>query len=187
MTEEIWKDIEGYEGMYQVSSYGRVRRLDFERPMKTAKGDIVMRKYKAKMLKTHHDPHGYLVLKFFDQKKNIRVHRLVAMAFVPGYREELFVNHKNEIRDDNRPENLEWCTVEYNNAYGNKIPKIKQQMAARCKPVVQLTQDGEFVMLHQSARHAERDTGIRHDHIVDCCKGKPKRKTAGGYRWKYKE
>ena len=99
---EQWKKIEGYEN-YSVSTKGRVRNDKFNREVKTTENL------------------GYLYVTLFPGRKKMRVHRLVATAFIPNPDNLPYVNHKNEIKHDNRVDNLEWCTPEYNVNYGNGI------------------------------------------------------------------
>ena len=107
MKTELWKGIRGYEGTYQVSSLGNVRRIT---PTKA-------NKEKIRKLNLFHAPNGYIRRAFWKdgKKKNYQVHRLVAEAFIPNhYPERIFVNHINHIKDDNRAENLEWVTSQMN-------------------------------------------------------------------------
>ena len=118
--KEIWRDIAGYEGFYQVSSLGNVKSLNYGR----TKG-----KEKLLTLQIEHD--GYRRVTLFNKQKGLKgkryfVHRLVVWAF-PEICGEWFegavVNHKNEVTDDNRAENLEVCKQDYNAKYGNAIGK----------------------------------------------------------------
>lgn len=123
LEREQWRDIDGYEGMYQVSDLGRVRSLKFG---------------KVRVLKGTKNSDGYLIVDLLRggkrTRKSISVHRLVAQAFIPNYDDsKTVVNHKNEIRTDNRVDNLEWCTIQYNVTYNDihlrrsnsKLLKIK--------------------------------------------------------------
>ena len=109
LEREQWRDIDGYEGVYQVSDLGRVRSLKFG---------------KTRMLKGTKNSDGYLFVDLLRggkrTRKSISVHRLVAQTFVPNDDEsKTVVNHKNEIRTDNRAVNLEWCTTQYNVTYND--------------------------------------------------------------------
>ena len=111
MSNEIWKDIEGYEGLYQVSDKGRVRSLD--RECWNGSGWFIK---KGRVLKLSYNRTGYLkaVLHRDGKLKNFEVQRLVAIAFIPNPENKPCVDHINTIRDDNRVENLRWVTVSEN-------------------------------------------------------------------------
>lgn len=166
---EIWRDIPGYIGIYQVSNKGKVRRKE---------------KYKAEpgVLRPIKMLNGYLCvdLSYKCKRKRIGIHRLVAMAFIPNPEGLPQINHKNEIKTDNRVENLEWCTQGYNNNYGTARfrSSIKQS-----KPVLQFTLDGKIIRRFYGMHEAQRETGICVQNIHKCCIGVYK--TAGGYKWKY--
>lgn len=118
MTEEIWKPIEGYEGLYEVSSYGRVRSLD--RYVKGRYGNY--RLHKGKILSPAKDTTGYLkvVLSCNGKSKTIKVHRLIAQTFILNPDNLPEVNHKDEDKTNNRVENLEFCNRKYNCNYGSR-------------------------------------------------------------------
>ena len=118
MTEEIWRPVVGYEGLYDVSSYGRVRSLD--RYVKGRYGNY--RLHKGKILSPAKDTTGYLkvVLACNGKCKTIKVHRLVAQVFILNPDNLLEVNHKDEDKTNNRVENLEWCNRKYNCNYGSR-------------------------------------------------------------------
>ena len=168
---EIWKDIEKYEGLYQVSNMGRVKSL--ERFRKGKHNSLVFAN--EKILKGKIDKDGYLeyTLSKDGKLKSYRAHRLVAKAFIPNPNNYPIINHINKIKDDNRAKNLEWCTNQYNTEY------------SCAKPILQFTKDGKLVRKWESAVIAEQELGINKVSIRRCCKGYKKNKTAGGYIWRY--
>ena len=127
VENEVWKEISGYESLYCVSNKGRVKTLQ--------KYNLRGQLRKEKILKQYINKKGYLyVVLFKDRKcKKFRVHRLVAEAFLPNPNNFPCINHKSEIKTQNNVENLEFCSVAYNNAYGTareraaKSNSIKQK------------------------------------------------------------
>lgn len=117
--------------------------------------------------------------------KQFRVHRLVAQAFIPNPDNLPQVNHINENKFDNRVENLEWCTNEYNLLYGSHYTNVSKTMTngKTSKKVNQLTLDGELARVWPSVNEITRQTGMSHQNISACCCGK--RKSAYGFIWEY--
>lgn len=187
-SEEIWKDIEGYEGIYEVSNFGRVRSLDryYIATHSRAIGVPVRYLKKGTILKQTLNKCGYMyvTLKVNGKVTGKSVHRLVGKAFVPGYFEGADVNHIDENKLNNNADNLEWCTRRYNLMYNNRSKRVG---IVQGKEVVQLSLDGEVVNTFPTAAHAARATGVAHTHICACCREHKKIKVVGGYRWKYKE
>lgn len=179
MEKEIWKDIPDYEGLYQVSSFGRVRSLD--RTVLTKNGKNL--KMKGKILSAHPDAHGYP--KVTLSKNNIqttrKVHRLVAELFIPNPTGLPEVNHIDECKTNNHYLNLEWCDDYYNNRYGTRD---KRAALAKGKQILQFTLSGEFVNEFNSIREAERATGINNANIGKALHGQFSQ--SGGYIWKWK-
>lgn len=119
--EEIWKDIEGYEGLYQVSNLGRIKSL--ERYVWNRFSYILV---KERILKQSNDKYGYCIISLNKNNKGkvFKVHRLVAQAFIPNSLNAPQVNHKDEDKKNNYVDNLEWCDSKYNNTYGTRIERI---------------------------------------------------------------
>ena len=190
--EEIWKDIEGYEGIYQVSNLGRIRSLDryYERPH--PRNGVPTRYFKrGQIVVTHPGRNGYIgaVLKVGGVQKNFMVHRLVAKAFVPGYFEGADVNHKDCNRQNNQADNLEWMTRRDNLKYdnGQNESAMEQIHKSQRSPVIQLTMEGEFIREWPSIHAAHLALNIDSKSITGCCRGYYGNKSAGGFRWKYKD
>ena len=175
---EQWKSIPGYEGRYEVSNYGRVRSLVHQTPTKGGS----MRTSPGRLLRLCQSSNGRLKVHLSspDSRKWYNVHRLVAIAFCKGWFEGAVVNHIDEDPLNNRADNLEWCTQSYNCKYGHRNDTMISQ---RKKAVNQFTMDGNLIATFQILNIAARETGINAAHICDVCKGK--RKSAGGYVWKY--
>ena len=111
--KEVWKDISGYEGLYQVSNYGRILSLKFNH-----------KENNARVLKPIY-VRGYLCVNLYKNKiiKMAKIHRLVAEAFIPNPKKLPEINHKSENKTENYVGNLEWCDSKYNNNYGTKVKR----------------------------------------------------------------
>ena len=182
---ELWKDIKGFEGLYQVSTWARVRSLDRWVVYKNGrkyfyKGKVLKRR---KILKPVCGKDGYLRVHLFKDGKrtNFLLHRLVAKAFIPNPDNLPLVNHKDEVKDNNYPYNLEWCTDEYNQHYGTAI---KRRAEKHSKKVYQYDKDYNLIKIWYSAAEAGRN-GFLRSHVNACCLGKYK--THKGYIWSYEE
>lgn len=184
--EEIWKDILGYEDSYQVSNLGHVRSKDrviFDKIGRTRhlKGKLLTPKpnVKTKYCSIYLSGHAYYV------------HRLVARAFVPNPNNYPEINHKDENRQNNEADNLEWCTRKYNHDYGNRT---KREIQAKSKKVIQLNNKGRVVAVFANASEASKVTGANrrqiqmaaaHYHYVDKHGKLIRYLTAGGFKWEY--
>lgn len=196
--EEIWKSVKGYEGWYEVSSYGRVRSVD----RVIIHSDGRKRLFKGRIMKLAKNTGGYL---FCDLRKNskhktLKVHRLVAEAFLPNPDNLPVINHKDENKTNNRvflnkddsvdldKSNLEWCTCQYNLTYGTRIQRgaeKKLNSPKLSKPVLQIDlKTNQIIAEYPSVAEAGRQLNIDNGSISKCCNGE--QKTAGGYKWKFK-
>ena len=184
--EEIWKDIEGYEGLYQVSNIGRVRSLPRVTDRLDSAGNLGRLTIKGGILKLHPIKKGYLraAFKVGKKQKHIQVHRLVAEAFIPNPNNLPQVNHKDEDKTNNRVDNLEWCDNIYNSNYGVRSKKIAKSLSVA---VDQLTMDGKFIRRWDSINEAAKALNTNTGAISFVCKGIRGRVSAGGYRWRYAE
>jgi hypothetical protein len=175
--KEIWKDVIGFEGSYQVSNMGNIKSL--EREIKHFRGGLMT--LKERILNPCANSKGYsIAILSKENKRHVKsMHRLVASAFIHNHENKITVNHKNGIKNDNRLINLEWATVSENvkHAYDSKLKYPYQ------KKISQFTLDGQYIKSFDSIIQVQRELGINGSHISSVCKGK--RKTTGGYIWKY--
>ncbi len=177
---EEWRDVKGYEGLYQVSSLGRVRscrrQIYSKRCVKFVDSIILTPQVKNT---------GYIrvYLRKNGKQKYHSVHRLVADAFLTRSVGDTEVNHINEDKSDNRVGNLEWCSKSYNCKFGNRNKKIK---ANTSRAINQYDMDGiKLLASYNSISDAALAIGIVHSsHISECCNHK--RKSAYGFKWVYK-
>lgn len=173
--EEIFLDIEGYEGLYQVSNLGNVKSLNYHNTKK------------EKILKPRITINGYLKVSLCKNKtiKYFLVHRLVANAFIENPNNYPIINHKDENKQNNVVSNLEWCTNKYNTNYGSCIKKMSESQINhpnKSKKVYQYSKEGELIAAWESTRECGRN-GFCPTSVGDCCRGKMK--THKGYIWRY--
>lgn len=171
---EIWKDIKGYEGLYQVSNIGRVKSLERTVIRKNGRKQTI----RERILKRSANQDGYLQIDLYDSygKKRFAVHRLVCEAFHQNPKNKPCVNHIDEDKTNNTASNLEWCTAKENCNHGTRNARI-------AKSVGQYTRDGKLIKVWQSAHEAQRLLGYDQSNISAVALGK--RKTAYGFVWKY--
>lgn len=186
--EEVWKDIAGYEGKYQVSNLGRVRSLPHD-VQQVNHGTLCIQHRRGMVLKQRQARNGYMLITLQgDKNKNFTytVHRLVAEAFIPNPESLPTVNHKDEDKLNNHVENLEWMTYDDNNHYGTRQQRAYNNGGGRRKiSVGQYEKSGRLVATYESFAEAGRQTGVSKTAIADCVNGR--KKSAGGYRWRYAE
>ena len=154
------KDIKNYEGIYGITSCGKVwsyKRKKFLKPTDNGSGYLIVQLCKNGEVKTY------------------SLHRLVAQAYLPNPENLPQVNHRDENKTNNCLQNLEWCDAKYNANYGTRNETIK-------KPILQFTLDGEFVREWSSATDVGKTVNVG---ICNCLKGR--KKSAYGYIWEYKE
>lgn len=180
--KEIWKDIKDYEGLYQVSNFGRVKSL----PRNTNN------QYNKGLFMKPRNSFGYLKIQLRKDKKYkwFFVHRLVAMMFLNNYNEKLQVNHKNGIKDDNNIKNLEMVTASENQLHSYRIlkniPSMKNHFGKNHISAVKIKQydkNNNFIKTWDSIIEASKELNINASCICNNCKNR--RKSAGGYIWKY--
>lgn len=171
IKNEEWRDIKGWEGQYLVSNLGNVKTL------------IGYRCEKGRIMKLHTKKEGYLTVGLkiaYKKQKQCYVHRLVAEAFIPNPDNLPEVNHKDEDKTNNRVDNLEWCTAKYNMNYGTAKNRRAEKFSIA---VNQYSKDGVFIKQWKSMADASRELRITTSHICNVCQGK--RKSAGGFIWRY--
>jgi len=180
MEEEEWRDVVGYEGKYQISNKGNSRSLvdSWGNP-----------KPKPLLLKLHPETKGYLQVRFSKdgKQKTFKVHRLVALAFIPNPLGLPEVNHKDEDKTNNCVGNLEWCDHLYNIRYGTGIRRnanIHTNNPKRSKIVLQLDKEGNLIREWPSISEIKRQLGYNQGHVSECCRGE--RAHHKGYVWKYR-
>ena len=171
MKNENWKEIAGYEGLYEVSDMGRVKSLNYKRTRK------------EKILKPKKSHGGYLNVNLCKDGhvKTVRIHRLVATSFIQNPNNLQTINHKDEVKTNNAVSNLEWMSQKDNNNYGTHNKRVSEALSKQVQMFDKFT--GELLATFPSLMEAERVTGIDDGNISKCCLGKLK--SAGGYVWKH--
>lgn len=193
--EEIWKDVVGYEGLYQVSNFGNVKSC--QKKFTNWKGDICNRKEAP--IKQFINRCGYYRATLYKNGKPrpFTVHRLVATAFIPNPDKLKDINHIDFNKQNNNVKNLEWCSRSYNVKHAikhnpNILAGIRESSKLSRKPIIQYTLDGEFVKEFTSVVQASKELGLSTSHICCVANKKPEkgqtyiRKSTGGYIWIYK-
>ena len=177
MIPEEWRPIKGYEGLYEVSSVGRVKRLG--RKTVTSSGKV--RYLKETIRKPQKDIKGYLNLRLSNNGtyKFCRIHRLVAEAFIPNPNNKPQVNHINEDRADNRVDNLEWVTCTENNNHGSRNEKIAK---IQRKPVEGMSLKDNSILKYKQLKDTKLD-GFNHLMVSRCCRGIQYKHR--GYIWRF--
>ena len=178
---ELWRDVPRYEGLYQVSNEGRIKSLNYRRTSR------------EELLKSIVDDNGYLFVNLYKEgkKKCPKVHKLVAIAFIPNPLNLPQVNHKDEDKTNNfvylnedgsvdlEKSNLEWCDRKYNINYGTRNQRSAE---TRNKKVYQYTLDGILVKIWSSTRECGRN-GFSQGNVAACCRGVLDKYK--GFRWSY--
>lgn len=181
MRNEIWKPIEGYDSKYkyEVSNLGNVRKW-------WHRGKVLT---EPRLIPQCDNNHGYLIVDLMKNGKqeHPKVHRLVAIVFIPNPLNKRTVNHINEVKTDNRVENLEWSTDEEQVNYGTRNKRVSKSLTngKTSKPIIGTNKITGYIIEFPSTQEVERQLGIYHSSITNCCKGK--QQSSGGYYWKYKE
>lgn len=179
--QEIWKDIKGYEGLYEISNFGNIKST---------------RHGKVKMLKTSTDKYGYKRINLYKNGvvKIGYIHKLVINTFIENTNNLPCINHINGIKSDNNLTNLEYCTYSHNikEAFrlGLKKPSIttlnkRGKLSKNSKVVYQFDLDGKFIKKWYGTREIERELKLNHSYISKCCRKKVSQ--VGGYIWRYEE
>lgn len=175
---EIWKPIKGYEGLYEISSFGQIKRLEAE-----IFGNWGQKKiWKEKILKKSHDKDGYetICLCKDGKRKTYKVHRLVANAFIKNPFNFYQINHKDENKTNNNVGNLEWCDNKYNANFGTRNYRISNK---KSKSILQFDLNNNLIKKWNNAKEICNELKFNYWYILSACRGKYK--SAYNYIWTY--
>lgn len=187
---EIWRDIEGWEDLYRISTFGNVKSMERITYGKNKSTRVI----KSYTLKGELSNAGYFRVTLSDgnRRKRITIHRFICITFLQNPNNYPISNHKSGIKICNRLDNLEFCTISMNLIHAFKMGLKKPQLTGLgkfgklnvcSKAVNQYTEQGIFINQYESASIASRETGCCLSTICSCAKGN--RKTSGGFIWKY--
>ena len=181
---EEWRPVVGYEGLYEVSSLGRVRSLDRYIDTVSGLGEPYKRFSKGRVLKLLYNNKGYLHITLYNgtTDKQKLVHRLVAQAYIPNPYNLPEVNHKDQNPVNNRVDNLEWCDRIYNVNYADGRERHRRAVS---RPIEQLTMDGQHIAYYLGIKTICKNTNMCRRSIQRCLHGLKRHKSAYGYRWRY--
>lgn len=178
---EYWKPIEGYEGFYEVSNYGRIKSLI---DCNGKPRELILKPCynKLRYASVFLCKHGYM--------KRKQIHRIVAQAFIPNPLNYPIINHKDENPSNNKADNLEWCTQKYNINYGNRNAKclnsLKNSKTVKTpRKLLCFSLSDEFICEYDSIHEAAR--AINGSIGLICLAAQGKRRIANGYKWEYKK
>ena len=182
---EIWKDIEGYEGLYQVSNRGRVKSLS--RKVKNKNGYRVK---KESILKPKPNGKGYHIVGLYIKgiSKNFTIHYLVLSSFIPNTFNKRTINHIDSNRTNNRLDNLEWATHKENTKHGFVFGNMDMNDYIRIgklksKKVIMLSMDNKPLLKFDSQTEAQIISEFDSRRISDCCCNKIE--SYKGYKWQF--
>lgn len=178
-----WRDVIGYETVYEVSNTGLVRSK--KRLIKDAIGR--KRIYEPMQLIQYFDKDGYkkVSLSSHLKTKRVSVHRLVGEAFIPNPENKPVINHKDNVKDNNNVSNLEWATISENSKHYYDLVKPNLKNHPSCSQRIgQYDKEGKLIQIYPSANEASRQTGISNTTIRKVCRGEEHYNSAGGYIWK---
>lgn len=194
LMQEIWKDVIGYEGLYQVSDTGKVKSLDRTVNCGYGATRVIPGRVMSVLVS---DRYPVVSITKHGKRKVVYVHRLVAEAFIPNPDKLPEVNHIDENKQNNNVENLEWCNRAYNNSHGTRLERqlknfdykavakkiSKTKNTTRYSGINQMTLDGVFIKWWPTIKEASNNTGASYYHISNCCRGLGIQ--SGGYKWEY--
>ena len=189
---EIWKDIENFEGLYQVSSFGRVRSLD--RPVKQRGNSTQVKKGKIIVQSKNHKGYPITGISKGNKKHCKTTHRFVAETFIPNTENKPQINHIDGVKTNNKASNLEWVTNEENAKHAKMMGlmiyrpenlKLATIAAAKAnhKKVNRLCLKGGKTITYNSIKEAGQANGDKEKGISEVLRGR--QKTAGGFKWEY--
>lgn len=192
MNKEIWKPIKDYEGLYEISNFGKVKSLS--RNIYNLKNKKFNRKTKEKILNCVSNKKGYLTIQLYKngKQKQYFVHRLVAQAFINNFQNKPQINHIDGNKKNNKVDNLEWVSNLENNKHSwliglrtNNTVCHKNNKDKRLTSIIQYSLNGLILKKWNCINDVTKKYGYNHSNIIACCKNK--RATAYGFVWKYKK